>query len=211
MKKQILMLALATAFIPHLFAQETNDVGQSPPPADKTISGENPSPKDSANERRDTFKKRQLKLMEKALNEIGVTKEQRQEIIVLQEAHMEKMKANGKRMNEARRELSRLQDIGASMEELDAAIIKVSDAQAEQLRILVHNRREMEKILGKEKNDLLMQKAHEYFRKHGRRPGAGMPPRPTSQPIPGQDENVNQSPPPPHVNDEASGNAPPMP
>ena len=135
--------------------------------------------------------------MEKALKEIGVTEEQRTRIFTLQEEHMEKMKANWQRLNEARKILSRLQNESASMEEIDAAIQKVADAQAEQLRLIAYNRREMETILGKEKNDRFMKNARKQFRRHGRHPGPDMPPRPSSPPMPPVQAGNNTPPPPP--------------
>lgn len=212
MKRWILMLAAGAMMLPS-YAEENDAVNQSTntPSAEVTSAEDNPSPERDSGDRRSKFKKRQLKLMEKALNELGVTEEQRQQIIALQKVHMEKMKENWKRMDAARCELSRLQDMGASMEELDVAIQEVSDAQNERLQILVHNRKEMEKILGKEKNDRLMQMAHEYFRKHGRRPGAGMPPRPSPPPIPGENQSTNQTPPAPPVVEPGSNGSPPVP
>lgn len=196
MKKKILLLVLIVCVFPVL-AQET--------PANKdttnTEAKVEPPKKEEVDQSR-SFKKRHLKLMEKALNEIGVTEEQREKIFVLQDEHMEKMKENWIRLNKARCTLSDLQEKQAPIEELEAAIKEVSDAQTEQLRILVTNRREMELILGKEKNDLLMQKAQEYFKNHGRRPGEGMPPRP------GSDNVGNITPPPPPVSKQ---NIPPLP
>jgi len=201
MKLQIIATLVITTAIP-LMAQETNSPsGTNDAPQ---VSNAETTPELAADqserprEKDRSLQKRHLKLMEKALNEIGVTEEQRQKIIILQQAHMEKMKANWKRMKGARDELSRLQDLGASMEELDVAIQEVSDTQTEQLQILVRNRMEMERILGKEKNDLLMMKARESFRSHGRRPGAGMPPRPKVPPMPGDEQNGAPPSPPNH-------------
>ncbi len=204
MKNEMIMLVVTALALPVL-AQETNQISQ---PESVPVSGaaaaDGQKRQKPTEEKRREFKKRHLKLMEKALKEIGVTEEQRQQIIVLQEAHMEKMKANWKRINKARRELSKLQESGASMEELDLAIQEISDAQTEQLQILVRNRMEMERILGKEKNDLLMKKAREFFRKHGRRPGAGMPP------IPGSSQPTNTPPLPPSGSaDATTPSAPP--
>ncbi len=218
MKKQIITVLMACIAAPMMLpAQETNTVQNTEPevkPAEPALQEQ----AEKKEERSKEFKKRHLRLMEKALKEIGVTEEQRQKIMALQEVHMDKMKANWKRMNTARRELSRLQDEGAGMEEIDAAIKEVSDAQAEQLKILCTNRKEMETILGKEKNDLLMKKAREFFRKHGRRPGAGMPPRPKPPVPPGGDGNADASslpvppiPPAPPVKSAACSGLPPLP
>ncbi|HSR88440.1 MAG TPA: hypothetical protein VLL07_05760, partial [Pontiella sp.] len=102
---------------------------------------------------------------------------------------------------EARSTLSTLQDESAPMEEIDAAIQKVADAQAEQLRLIAHNRREMEKILGKDKNERFMQNARKQFRRHGRHPGHPLPPRPEADAAPNppspEGESSNEAPPPP--------------
>lgn len=197
MKKHIIMIVVSALAIP-LMAQETNMVKQSyserkpdesPPPENRQRQRLTP-------EQEEEFKARHLQFMDKALDEIGVNEEQRAQIFALQGAHMEKMKANWKRLNKARRELSELQDKGATEKELDAAIQEISDAQTEQLKILVRNRMEMERILGKEKSKQFMEKAREMFREHGRRPGAGMPQRPDMPPGPEKDERAgNPSPP----------------
>ena len=136
--------------------------------------------------------------MEKALKEIGVTEEQQVRIFTLQEEHMVKMKVSWQQLKAARNDLSRVQDESAPMEEIDAAIQKVADAQAEQLKLIARNRREMEIILGKEKNDRFMKNARKQFRRHGRPSGPHMPPRPSSPPLPpGIDRN--EAPPPPAV------------
>lgn len=195
MKKKIIMMGVLALAFP-LFAEETKE--ELKPAVEQPA---NEDPQKSKNERGEEFQARQLKLMEKALKEIGVTEEQKTRIFVLQEEHMVNMKTNWKRLNKTRKELSRLLDESAPMEEVDAAILEVADAQAEQLRIFAHNRREMEKILGKEKNDMFMENARVQFRRHGRRPGPDMPPRP------GQDDSA--SPPPPPV--ESGKGAPPPP
>jgi hypothetical protein len=131
---------------------------------------------------------RKLNLMERELKRIGVTEQQKVQIKALQKLHREKMSANAQQIAKARKNLSGLLDEGASMEVLEAAIQDVAEAQADQLRILVQNRLEMERILGKEKNDEFMQKARAQFEKHGRRGGPPLPPRPGLHSQPGQQE-----------------------
>lgn len=210
MKRYLIMVAVMALAIP-LMAQETNKVQQVKPkvkPAESTATATQPKKNGSSKPRREKFQERHLRLMARALDKIGVTDEQRQQIFALQKEHLKKMRANWIRLNKARRTLSKLQDEGASEKELDAAIQEVSDAQTEQLKILVKNRMEMEKILGKEKNDRLMAMARQYFREHGRRPGRGMPPRPDLPPIPGHGHNSGNPPLPPSG---SNTNAPPPP
>ncbi len=208
MKKQTIIIAAMAIAMP-LLAQETNKLDQPNPDTAKKMApppeeGKRPGPTD---EQKKEFRERHIKLMERVLNEIGVTEVQRAQIIALQDEHRKKMKENWMRINGARRELSRLQDSGADAQELEAAIQEVSDAQTEQLRILVRNRSEMERILGKEKNDLFMNKIRELYREHGRRPGSGMPPRP---PVPGGNMSSG-TPPIPSGNQSDGHGLPPTP
>ena len=139
-----------------------------------------------SDEQRRSDAERRLKLMERELKKIGVTEEQKAQITELQKDHKEKMAANAQEIAKARKKLSALLDSGASMEALEAAIQEISSAQAAQLRILVRNRLEMERILGKEKNAAFMKNARAQFEKHGRRGGPPLPPRPELPPRPDQ-------------------------
>ena len=82
MKRCILLMALVTAAVPQLFAQATNVVPARP--AGEAKPEQSKASRSDSKEERSTFRTRQLRLMEKALDEIGVTKEQRQQIMVLQ-------------------------------------------------------------------------------------------------------------------------------
>lgn len=121
---------------------------------------------------------RRLQLMERELDRIGVTEEERTQIMALQQAYKEKMSTAAQEIEAARERLTQLLDEGAPMEMLEAAIEKVSAAQTAQLRVLVMNRIEMERILGKEKHDEFMKNARKQYHKHGRRGGPPLPPRP---------------------------------
>ncbi len=194
MKKKWMIL-LATITVLPVVAQETNQFHPRRDNGRKTA-GEQPKRPEWTEQQRKEHSERRYKFMDKALSEIGVGEEDRVKIRTLQEAHRQKMKANTARGNTARHKLSELQEKGATEEEIDVAIQEIADAMAEQLRILVRNRMEMEKILGKEKYALFMQNARKQFQKHGRRGGPDLPPRPGLPPIPGE-KNSKRSPPPP--------------
>jgi Spy/CpxP family protein refolding chaperone len=147
-------------------------------------------------EQKAEFQERRLQLMEKSLKEIGVTEEQQQQIRTLQQQHKEKMRANSEKVTDARRKLSELEKTGASEAEIYAAIDAISEAQSEQMKILVSNRMQMERILGKEKYKQFMETARNQYRKHGRHGGSGMPPRPGLPPIPGEKDGSNPPTPP---------------
>lgn len=189
-KKCIILAVLAVAL--STFAQETNNVG---PRREKKP---HPDRQEQVEKKRTEHQQRRLRLMERELKRIGVTEEEKAQIVELQKMHKEKMAANTKHTAMARERLSKLLDDGAPMEALEAAIQEVSAAQTEQLRILVRNRIEMERILGREKNAQFMQNARTQFQKHGRRSGPGLPPRPGLPPIPGQHPGGKQPPMPDH-------------
>lgn len=144
---------------------------------------------------------RRLQLMERELKRIGVTEEEKAQILALQKSYKEKMEVNTLRVTTAREKLSKLMNEGAPMDVLESTIQEISEAQADQLRTLVRNRIEMERILGKKKHDEFMKNARMQYQKHGRRGGPPLPPRPGQPPAPEQQE-VPATPAPP----EAPGN-----
>ena len=182
MKKQIMVLVAFSAALP-LFAQETNThqnafrPGEKPPWEHRDPSKQKKR-SEWSREKKAEHAERRLQLMDRALDRIGVSAEERAEILKLQEQHRKIMKSNERTLDAARRKLSELQDSMAAEAELDAAINAVIDAQSAHLKTLVANRREMERILGKEKFDRFMEAARSQFRKHGRHGGPGMPQRP---------------------------------
>ena len=201
MKRQLIILAVSILAIPAM-AQKTNEFGhgQGERRHSEWNEGERPDRQhkqgrpEMSPEKKAKMQERRLQLMEKSLREIGISEEQRVRIFELQKRHREKMKAVSQQADEARAKLSRLQDVGASEAELDVAIDAVSDAQSAQLKILVRNRMEMERILGREKYARFMENARMQFRSHGRRGGSGMPPRPNLPPLPGGEQDSNLPP-----------------
>ena len=185
MKKLHMVLAVSALVIPAM-AQETNQVGSR---RDKNNHPE------WNEKKREQQQQRRLLLMERALKKIGVSEQEKAQITKLQKVHKEKMRANEQHTAMLRERLSALLDEGAPMEVLEAAIKEVSAAQTEQLRILVRNRMEMERILGREKYKEFMKNARMQFQKHGRRGGTGLPPMPGHRPV-GKTPPMPDTPPP---------------
>ena len=79
-------------------------------------------------ERKAQHQQHRLRLMERELKRIGVTEEQKAQIIGLQNIHREKMEANARNIAAAREKLSILLDEGAPMDTLEAAIQESSRA-----------------------------------------------------------------------------------
>lgn len=196
MKKELLILCVVSMALPG-WTQETNEL-VNPSEIDRPKPAENNRKRPERTEQqRKELQERRYQFMEKALNDIGVSDEDKIKIRKLQETHRQKMKENMERGIAARKTLSELQEKGATEEELDRAIEAVVGTMEEQLKILVRNRMAMEKILGKEKYTLFMQNARKQFHKHGRSGGSGMPPRPGLPPIPGEGKGSKQPPMPP--------------
>jgi hypothetical protein len=190
MKKQWIVLWIVALTIPVL-AQQTNNVRKATPENKKREQTQ------TTEQQRKERSVRKYKFLEKSLSELGVSKEDRVKIRDLQIEHRKKMKANMQRMNKARKTLSRLESSTADDAEIEQAIQEIAQAQAEQLRILVGNRREMESILGKEKYAHFMENARAQYRKHDNRSGAGIPPRPGLPPLPNPNSKHKSAPPSP--------------
>jgi len=186
MKKQWIVLCIAALAIPVL-AQQTNDFQKGSPERKK-----HGHSKMTEQQRKERTEKK-YKFLDKSLTRMGVGEEDRIRIRDLQIEHRKKMRANMQRMNKARKTLSKLEDSGADEAEIEQAIQEIANAQAEQLRILVGNRKEMENILGEEKYAAFMESARAQYRKHDNRSGAGIPPRPGLPPLP----DSRRDPPPP--------------
>lgn len=214
MKKQSMILMISVLALSAV-AQDSNEVnGASQPLNNGSVERQTNQFKSRREDRGDPgqqqkyvkHQQRRIQFMERELKKIGVTEEEKARIIELQKRYKEKMVTNAQRIAIAREKLSKLQDEGASMEVLEAAIQDVSAAQTEQLRILVINRMEMERILGKEKLAQFMQNARTQFQKHGRRSGSPLPPQPGLPPLPGQEHDRGEPPVP-----QASPQTPPPP
>jgi hypothetical protein len=116
--------------------------------------------------------KRKIKLMNQVLNQIGVSKEDQKRIHAMQEKYRKRMLVNREKMGQARKALGQLQQQKASPAEIELAIQKVTKLFGDQLRMIVKNRRAMEKILGEEKYRQFMKQARKQMRKHAGRRGA---------------------------------------
>ena len=119
--------------------------------------------------RKQKMQQRKIKLMNETLSKIGVSKEDQKKIRKMQGKYRKRMFANREKMGKARKELVQLQKQKASDAEIELAIQKVTKAFGEKLRLIVKNRRDMEKILGEEKYRQFMKLARKQFRNHANR------------------------------------------
>lgn len=145
---------------------------------DEGVRREERGPARPAQEDQRDLGERSIRLMYRVLNEIGVSEEQRKQIVEVQNEHNKQMRDAWGRMDRAMRKLSELQNEDATEEEINAAIDEIAASQGDQLKAINCHRMNMEKILGKEKYELLMQKALQEYRERGRPPSPVMPPRP---------------------------------
>ena len=178
MKKQLIIFLVSAIAIPAL-AQNTNTYHKR---------------SRRTEQQRKQHQEQKYKFMDRILTRIGVSDEEKIKIRELQAEHRIKIETNKKRMEIAHVKLAWIQETDATDAEIDAAIQEVADAQTEQLKILVYNRRDMEKIIGKEKHAQLMEIARTQFHKRDRRSGSGLPPRPRLPPIPPQGHGEKEPP-----------------
>ena len=125
---------------------------------------------------------RRLRIMNRVLTRLDVSEEAREQLLRLQREYREKMRESYRAIAAARKKLAKLEARDATDEAIDAAIDAVAGAQANQLRVLVHNRREMKRILGAEKYAKFMKIARQKYR--SARPRNVPPPLPGQPPLP---------------------------
>jgi len=168
MKKRIIVLMLSALVLP-AFAQNTNEY-QSTKDSRRKLGRNHSKRRLFAVEGKE--KQRRLDFMARVMKEVGISREEKAQLIKLQEDHRRLMEENNRKIRDARDYFEKLQREGASEEELNQAIDRITSLQAEQLRILMRHRRRMEEIIGKEKCEQMMKKAREQFRRyHGYGPG----------------------------------------
>jgi len=112
------------------------------------------------------MQKRRMKLMGEILTKIDVSQPDQEKIRALQKKYRERMFKNRTHMEKARKKLALLQKQNASDAEIELAIQNITKVFGNQLRLLVKNRREMEKILGQTKYRQFMRLARKQFKNH---------------------------------------------
>ena len=210
MKKGICLWVLVAAIT--AAAQQDGVSSSNAPPARKTEKTGKRPPRRAEMETR---------YLNRILNQLNISKKDKARIRKLQREHRKAMAAAWRKLQAARRELLRLERENAPDEAIDKAIQKVVEAQAEQLRLTVYNRRKLRRILGEEKYEQFMQRARVllHYRKQGRGaafrpplPARRRPPhRPPRRPLPPERPPGPPSGTPPVPPEETPGDVPPPP
>ncbi len=182
MKKKIIFYTAALMVLPVFSGtnEQNRTEGESKMEYRRDENGRHSRRRERTPEEKEKMQERRLQMMEKTLKELGITEEQKQQIAELQTQMKEQMRENYLKMQELKKNLKELENAGAPETEIFAAIDAVAENQAEQMKILARNRIQMERILGKEKFDLFMDKARNKWKEHGRRSGQNLPPTPPS-------------------------------
>ncbi|MDZ8118572.1 Spy/CpxP family protein refolding chaperone [Pontiella agarivorans] len=174
MKKQMMMLSAVLLALPTLSKADEPPRGESEIRYEQRKSGHDRDGRrgerrELTPEEREKMNERRLQIMEKTLKELGVTEEQKLQITELQNQMKEQMRAAYLDIEEKKKNLKKMEEESAPQDEIFAAIDEVTDAQAEQMKILARNRIQMERILGKDKFMQFMDKARNKWREHGGR------------------------------------------
>lgn len=114
-----------------------------------------------------------VQFKQKMLDSLEISERQREQVEQLQQSFSTEMSELMKASAAGRKELDRLLETQAANEELEKNITELTQLKAKQLRLIIRNRKQMERILGKAKADEFMQIARKKFEeKRGRmRPG----------------------------------------
>lgn len=153
--RKLALVALMSALVFPVCAQHTNDVRQG--------RGEGREWAKTDEERR----KKRLDFMDKVMEEIGVTTEQKEEISKVKEEYKQLRIELGEKIRETREKISQLSSENAAPEEIERYIVEYSKLKADELRSMLRNQRKMELILGKEKYHTMMEKARDQYRRRG--------------------------------------------
>lgn len=104
-----------------------------------------------------------LEVQQRVLNRLNINDQQRQEINILQKDFYNRMNRLNEEASSARAYLNSLINDKFSDQEIEEAISKIANLKAEQLRLVVDNRRKMECLLGKEVNDQFIAMARKRY------------------------------------------------
>jgi superfamily II RNA helicase len=117
-----------------------------------------------------------VRFKQKMLDSLEISEHQREQVEQLQQSFSTEMSELMKASSVGRKELDQLLEKQVANEELEKNITELTQLKAKQLRLIIRNRKQMERILGKAKADEFMQIARKKYEESRGRMRAG--PRP---------------------------------
>lgn len=125
-----------------------------------------------------------LEINENSINSMDISKEQKNKLIQIQKEFKNEFEKINSSFIEKRKELNQLVERDASNDELQNKIKEIASLKSKQLWLLIRNKRSLERLLGKEKNQKFITMARKRFHEHNKKYKGNFPPVPILPPSP---------------------------
>ena len=127
-----------------------------------------------------------IEINEQSWDELGLSEEQKKQVVSIQKDFKKNIERINALVNESRKELNILIEQDAENEELEKIISEIAKLNAEQTWLIIKNKKRINKVIGKIKNDQLMALARKKFKERQEKFGGVWPPVPNTPPLPTQ-------------------------
>ena len=101
---------------------------------------------------------------EQSWDQLGLSEEQKKQVLKIQKDFKESIEKINTRVNKKRSELNNLIEQEAEDGELEQTISEIASLNAEQLWLIIKNKKHINKVIGETKNDELMSLARKKFK-----------------------------------------------
>ncbi len=125
-----------------------------------------------------------LEINKNSINSMNISKEQKITLEQIQKDFKKEFEKINSSFIEKRKELNQLVERDASNQELQNKIKEITSLKSKQLWLLIRNKRSLEMLLGKDKNQEFMAMARKRFHEHNKKYKGNFPPVPISPPSP---------------------------
>lgn len=123
---------------------------------------------------------------EQSWDQLGLSEEQKKQVLKIQKDFKESIEQINTRVNKKRSELNNLIEQEAEDGALEQTISEIASLNAEQLWLIIKNKKHINKVIGETKNNELMSLARKKFKERKEKFGGVWPPVPNTPPLPTQ-------------------------
>lgn len=127
-----------------------------------------------------------IEINEQSWDELGLSEEQKKQVVSIQKDFKKNIERINALVNASRKELNILIEQDAENEELEKIISEIAKLNAEQTWLIIKNKKRINKVIGKIKNDQLMSLARKKFKERQEKFRGVWPPVPNTPPLPTQ-------------------------
>ncbi len=131
-----------------------------------------------------TNKNNSINFKDNSFSSIQMNKNQKNEISKIQKEFKKEIDNINTNFIEKRKELNYLVENDASYDEVKNKIQEITALKSKQLWLIIKNKKTLERILGKEKNQQFLSMARQRFLDHNKKFNKTTPPVPLTPPLP---------------------------